>query len=64
MFVPGVPFQPSLVFKDKHSSLSRKLQIMAVIGFMIQDPGGQNSNIYLNAVHFFNTCVNQTSVAA
>ncbi len=24
VFVPGKPFQPSLVFKDKHSSLLRK----------------------------------------
>jgi len=26
--------------------------------------GGQSSNLYLNIVHFFNTGVNQTSVAA
>ncbi len=25
---------------------------------------GQSSNLYLNAVHFFNTSVNKTSVAA
>ncbi len=26
--------------------------------------GGQSSNIYLNVVHFFNTSVNYTAVAA
>ncbi len=26
--------------------------------------GGQSSNLYLNVVHFFNTGVNSTSVAA
>ncbi len=28
------------------------------------DIDGQNFNLYLNAVHFFNTSVNKTSVAA
>ncbi len=32
MFVPGKPFPPNLVFKDKHSSLLRNL-------FMVQAPG-------------------------
>jgi hypothetical protein len=26
--------------------------------------GGQSSNLYLNVRYFFNTCVNETSVAA
>ncbi len=34
------------------------------ISFYIETSGGQNSNIYLNVVHFFNTSVNQTFVAA
>ncbi len=32
--------------------------------FIIQATGGQTSNLHLNVVHFFNTSVNQTSVAA
>jgi hypothetical protein len=31
---------------------------MAVICFIIQDPGGQSFNLYLNCVHFLNTTVN------
>ncbi len=30
----------------------------------LETSGGQNSNLYLNVVHFFNTGVNKTSVAA
>ncbi len=30
----------------------------------IETSGGQSSNLYLNVVHFFNTSVNETSVAA
>ncbi len=30
----------------------------------LEAPGGQSFNLYLNVVHFFNTGVNQTSVAA
>jgi hypothetical protein len=30
----------------------------------LETSGGQNSNLYLNVVHFFNTSVNLTSVAA
>ncbi len=30
----------------------------------LETSGGQSSNLYLNAVHFFNTIVNLTSVAA
>ncbi len=30
----------------------------------LETSGGQSSIIYLNAVHFFNTSVNSTSVAA
>ncbi len=37
-FVPGKPFQPSQVLKDKHSSLLRKPYITAVMSFMIQAP--------------------------
>jgi len=29
----------------------------------LETSGGQSSNLYLNVVHFFNTCVNYTSVA-
>jgi hypothetical protein len=31
---------------------------------LIGTSGGQSSNLYLNVVHFFNTSVNLTSVAA
>ncbi len=34
------------------------------IYFYLQTSDGQSSNLYLNAVHFFNTSVNETSVAA
>jgi hypothetical protein len=30
----------------------------------LETSGGQKSNLYLNVVHFFNTSVNLTSVAA
>jgi len=30
----------------------------------LETSGGQSSTLYLNVVHFFNTSVNQTSVAA
>jgi hypothetical protein len=30
----------------------------------IETSGGQDSNLYLNVVHFFNASVNKTSVAA
>jgi len=30
----------------------------------LETSGGQSSNLYFNVVHFFNTCVNETSVAA
>ncbi len=30
----------------------------------LETSGGQSSNLYLNVVHFFNTGVNSTSVAA
>jgi len=39
VFVPGKPFQPSVVIKDKHSSLLRKPYITAIISFLIQAPG-------------------------
>ncbi len=38
MFVPGKPFQPSLMFRDKDCSLLRKPLITAVKSFMIQAP--------------------------
>ncbi len=34
------------------------------IYFYLEASGGQSSNQYLNVVHFFNTSVNLTSVAA
>jgi hypothetical protein len=34
------------------------------IYFFLETYGGQNSNLYLNVVHFFKTSVNWTSVAA
>ncbi len=34
------------------------------IYFYLGTSGGQSSNLYLNVVHFFNTSVNYTSVAA
>jgi hypothetical protein len=30
----------------------------------LETSGGQSSNLYLNVVHFFNTSLNWTSVAA
>jgi hypothetical protein len=30
----------------------------------LETSGGQNSNLYLNVVHFFNASVNYTSMAA
>jgi hypothetical protein len=30
----------------------------------LETPGGQGSNLKLNVVHFFNTSINETSVAA
>ncbi len=30
----------------------------------LESSGGQSSNLYFNAVHFFNTSVNKTSVGA
>ncbi len=30
----------------------------------LETSGGQSSNLYLNVVHFFDTSVNETSVAA
>jgi len=30
----------------------------------LETSGGQNCDLYLNVVHFFNTSVNETSVAA
>jgi hypothetical protein len=30
----------------------------------LETSGGQSSNLYLNVVHFFNSSVDQTSVAA
>jgi len=30
----------------------------------LETPGGQNYNLYINVVHFFNTSVNYISVAA
>ncbi len=44
---PGKPFQPSLVCKDKHSSLLRKLKITATISFMIQASGAMLQNFLL-----------------
>ncbi len=34
------------------------------IFFYLETPGGQNSDLYLNIVHFLNISVNYTSVAA
>ncbi len=34
------------------------------IYYHLKTSGGQSSNLYLNVVHFFNTSVNKTSVAA
>ncbi len=34
------------------------------ISFYLEASGGHNSQLYLNIVHFFNTTINKTSVAA
>ncbi len=34
------------------------------ITFYLETSGGQNSNLHLNVVYFFNTSINWTSVAA
>ncbi len=36
----------------------------ANIDSYLETSGGQSSNLYLDVVHFFNTRVNKTSVAA
>ncbi len=34
------------------------------ISLYLETSGGQNSTLYLNVIHFFNTSVNKTFVAA
>jgi hypothetical protein len=34
------------------------------IYFYLETSGGHSSNLHLNVIHFFNTSVNKTSVAA
>ncbi len=36
----------------------------ANIYYYLETSGGQSYNLYVNVVHFFNTSVNETSVAA
>jgi hypothetical protein len=45
-------------FKNVSNSLNTN------VSSYLRTSGGQISNLYLNVVHFFNTRVNKTSVAA
>jgi hypothetical protein len=56
------------VLSKKRSSLSRYMEqqtlknvnncLISNIYSYLETSGGQSSNLYLNVVHFFNTCVN------
>jgi hypothetical protein len=48
---------------EQHTFKNIKKSWNTKISFFLDTSGGQNSNLYLNVVHFFNTNVNYTSVA-
>jgi hypothetical protein len=49
---------------EQHTLKNLNNCLNASIYSYLDTSGGQSSNIYLNAVHFFNTSGNYTSVAA
>jgi hypothetical protein len=52
VFVPGKALQPSLVFREKHSSLLRKPQITTAISFTIQAPDYMRFRKLINILIF------------
>ncbi len=52
-----LPMEPC-TFKNANNCLNTNIY------FYLETSGGKSFNLYLNAVHFFNTCDNKTSVAA
>jgi hypothetical protein len=58
-----VPGKASPASSKKHSGLVQKLVNYRQKSFRTLSLGGKSNNIYLNVVNFFNTSVNQTSVA-
>jgi hypothetical protein len=49
---------------EQHTLNNVKNDLNTNIYSYLETSGGQSSNLYLNVVHFFNTSVNWTSVAA
>ncbi len=49
---------------EQHALKDVKNYLNTNIDSYLETSGGQSSNLYLNAVHFFNTSANKTSVAA
>ncbi len=49
---------------EQHTLKSVKNNLNTIIYSYLETSGGQSCSLYLNAVHFFNTSVNQTSAAA
>ncbi len=58
---------PSVIsryLKEQHTLKNVNNCLKTNIYFYLETSGGQSFNLYLNVVHFFNTSVNWTSVAA
>jgi hypothetical protein len=49
---------------EQHAFKNENISLNTNIYSYLEAFGGQSSNLCLNVVHFFNTCVNYTSVAA
>jgi hypothetical protein len=49
---------------EQHAFKNVRNCLITNIYSYLETSGGQSSNLYLNVVHFFNTSVNLTSVAA
>ncbi len=49
---------------EQHASKIKNNCLNTNIYTYLETSGGQSSNLYSNVVHFFNTSVNQTTVAA
>jgi hypothetical protein len=49
---------------EQHALINVNSCLNTNIYSYLEASGGQNSNLYLNVVQFFNTSVNYTSVAA
>jgi len=52
------------IFMEQHTFKNVKNCLNTNIYYYLETSGGQSSNLYLNAVHFFNTRVNKKSMAA